>query len=74
VITNNEFVHVFATALRRPAVIPTPKVILQILLNEERAKVGTFDNFNTKKTYKLTIQSFLADDTRRAENHTKASC
>ncbi|KAH0946962.1 hypothetical protein HN011_001620 [Eciton burchellii] len=39
VITNNEFSHVFATALRRPAIISTPKIILDLLLNEERARM-----------------------------------
>jgi hypothetical protein len=33
---------VFATALRRPAIISTPKIILDLLLNEERARVGIF--------------------------------
>ncbi|XP_011349929.1 epimerase family protein SDR39U1 isoform X2 [Ooceraea biroi] len=38
-ITNKEFTQAFAAALRRPAIIPFPRIILNILFNEERAKM-----------------------------------
>nr|XP_034184117.1 epimerase family protein SDR39U1 isoform X2 [Osmia lignaria] len=39
IITNKEFTKVFASTMRRPAVIPIPRVALNILFNKERAKI-----------------------------------
>ncbi|XP_032672328.1 epimerase family protein SDR39U1 isoform X2 [Odontomachus brunneus] len=38
-ITNMEFTKAFAKAMRRPAMIPLPSFVLQILFSEERAKI-----------------------------------
>lgn len=38
-ITNKEFTKAFAIAMKRPAVIPLPSFVLQILFSEERAKM-----------------------------------
>lgn len=39
-VTNKEFTKAFAHALQRPAVIPVPSIILNLLFSEERAKVS----------------------------------
>ncbi|CAB3259875.1 unnamed protein product [Arctia plantaginis] len=41
VITNEHFTKAFAKALKRPAIIPVPELILNYLLNHERAMVMT---------------------------------
>ncbi|KAI5645411.1 NAD dependent epimerase/dehydratase family domain-containing protein [Phthorimaea operculella] len=41
VITNEDFTQAFAQALHRPALIPVPETILNLLLNEERAMIMT---------------------------------
>ncbi|KAF5279093.1 hypothetical protein FQA39_LY05771 [Lamprigera yunnana] len=40
-ITNKQFVETYANALWRPAFIPLPKPLLNLLFNEERAKMMT---------------------------------
>ncbi|RZC33677.1 Epimerase and/or DUF1731 domain containing protein [Asbolus verrucosus] len=40
-VTNKEFTEAFASAMRRPAFIPVPKFVLDLLLNEERANMLT---------------------------------
>ncbi|CAK9806920.1 Epimerase family protein SDR39U1 [Anthophora plagiata] len=39
IVTNKEFTKAFATVMRRPAFIPVPRIFLNILFNEERAKI-----------------------------------
>ncbi|CAK9827857.1 Epimerase family protein SDR39U1 [Anthophora retusa] len=39
IVTNKEFTKAFASAMKRPAFIPVPRVFLNILFNEERAKI-----------------------------------
>ncbi|XP_053973477.1 adenylate cyclase type 2 isoform X2 [Hylaeus volcanicus] len=39
IVTNKEFTKVFATTMRRPALIPVPSFVLSILLNKERATI-----------------------------------
>ncbi|CAH0694152.1 unnamed protein product [Spodoptera exigua] len=41
VITNNDFTQSFAKALGRPAFLPVPEPILNMLLNQERAMIMT---------------------------------
>ncbi|KAF9803043.1 hypothetical protein SFRURICE_012288 [Spodoptera frugiperda] len=41
VITNSDFTHSFAKALGRPAFLPVPEPILNLLLNRERAMIMT---------------------------------
>ncbi|XP_020286225.1 epimerase family protein SDR39U1 isoform X2 [Pseudomyrmex gracilis] len=38
-VTNMEFTKTFAAAMRRPAFIPLPSFVLQILFSDERAKI-----------------------------------
>ncbi|XP_055332323.1 epimerase family protein SDR39U1-like [Paramacrobiotus metropolitanus] len=41
IITNAEFTKAFAKAMHRPAVIPVPKIALNVILGKERAKILT---------------------------------
>ncbi|OWA50981.1 Epimerase family protein SDR39U1 [Hypsibius exemplaris] len=41
IITNADFTRAFASALHRPACLPTPPFVLNALLGEERAKILT---------------------------------
>ncbi|XP_046835216.1 epimerase family protein SDR39U1 [Vespa crabro] len=38
-VTNKEFTKAFANALKRPAIIPLPSIILNLIFSEERAKM-----------------------------------
>ncbi|XP_043505294.1 epimerase family protein SDR39U1 [Polistes fuscatus] len=38
-VTNKEFTKAFASALRRPAIIPLPSFVLNVMFSEERAKM-----------------------------------
>ncbi|KAG6801355.1 epimerase family protein SDR39U1 [Apis mellifera caucasica] len=39
IVTNTEFTKAFASVMRRPAFIPVPRIVLNIIFNEERAKI-----------------------------------
>ncbi|KOC64315.1 Epimerase family protein SDR39U1 [Habropoda laboriosa] len=39
IVTNKEFTEAFASAMRRPAFLPVPRIVLKLLFNEERAKI-----------------------------------
>ncbi|XP_076173473.1 epimerase family protein SDR39U1 isoform X1 [Ptiloglossa arizonensis] len=39
IVTNKEFTKVFASTMQRPAFIPVPSIVLNILLNKERAAI-----------------------------------
>ncbi|XP_038206315.1 epimerase family protein SDR39U1 [Zerene cesonia] len=49
VITNGEFTQAFAKALSRPAFLPAPEFVLNLLLNEERAMLMTKGQHVTPK-------------------------
>lgn len=38
-MTNKEFTKTFASVMKRPSFIPVPRIVLNSLFNEERAKV-----------------------------------
>ncbi|KAL2738938.1 epimerase family protein SDR39U1 [Vespula squamosa] len=38
-VTNKEFTKAFARALKRPAIIPVPSIVLNLIFNKERAKM-----------------------------------
>ncbi|XP_043287539.1 epimerase family protein SDR39U1 isoform X2 [Venturia canescens] len=40
-VRNKEFAKAFASAMWRPAIIPLPKFVLNLIFNEERAKIMT---------------------------------
>ncbi|XP_076280911.1 epimerase family protein SDR39U1 [Lasioglossum baleicum] len=39
IVTNKEFTKVFASTMWRPAIFPVPSIVLNVLLNKERAKI-----------------------------------
>lgn len=61
-ITNKQFSQAFAGAMRRPALIPVPKFVLDVLLSEERANMLTLgQKVVPKRVEKLGFKYYYPD-------------